>query len=221
MVTRPLSNTDFCAKAGTNLKETRLKRKLTIDTAAAALRIPPNHLIALEEGNLSIFSAEVYAKGAYKKYASYLEINCRDSWHAFLRSLANTRRRVPLKLPLPSTWLQRVLTPSGVLVLSIALGVLLVAGYISLQVSSFVRLPDLIVSQPAEAILSGSEVLVQGSTEATAEVRINDENILLNQENKFEYMLPLKSGINVLRIEAKGASGRTRVVTKHLLVPRS
>ena len=105
--------------------------------------------------------------------------------------------------------------------LSITLGVSLVAGYISLQVNSFVRLPDLIVSQPTEAILSGSEVLVQGNTEAAAEVKINGENILLNQENKFEYLLPLKSGINVLQVEAKGASGRTRVVTKHLLVPRS
>ncbi len=208
-------------KAGTRLKKARLSCQLTLDEVALALRIPPLHLKSLEEGDLSVFCAAVYAKGAYVKYASYLGINSKDSLHAFLRSLSCVRRRVPLKLPVPSTWLHRFLTPSGVLMMVIALSVLLVAGYITQQIESFVRLPALALAEPTGSILSGAEVLVKGLTEAETEVTVNGENVLLNGANEFDFVLPLRSGINVLQVEAKGTSGRTRVITRHLLVPKN
>ena len=211
----------FDKQAGHRLKEVRLRRRLSIDQIAMSLRIPPKYLLALEEGNLSVFSAEVYAKGAYMKYASYLDMDTRASWHAFLRALAGAREVTLLKLPVPSTWLQRVLTPTRVFVAVIASVVLLVVSYIGLQISMFVSVPELELLEPEMFVLDEQVVIVRGVAEADAEVSVNRERVLLDDSNNFVYKLPLRTGINVLQVEAVGASGRTNIIQKHLLVPRS
>jgi cytoskeletal protein RodZ len=221
MVGRDVEMPVFGKQAGHKLREARLRRRMSVDQVATKLRIPPKYLLALEEGDLSVFSAEVYAKGAYVKYASYLKMDSRDSWHAFLRTLAGVRQTTSLKLPVPSTWLQRVLTPTGVFVAMVAFMVLLVVGYIGLQVSTFVRVPELELLEPEAIVLSEQEVMVKGIAEADAEVSVNREKVLLDDNNRFVYKLPLRPGINVLQVEAVGASGRTNVIEKHLLVPRS
>jgi len=185
------------------------------------LRIPPKYLRALEEGDLSVFSAEVYAKGSYVKYANYLGVDTKDSWHAFLRSLAGAREHVPLRLPVPSTWLQRVLTPTGVFMVIVGLLVLLVAGYIGVQIRSFVRVPELQLLEPTGMSFEETEVVVRGVAEMDAEVTVNKESVLLDENGEFAFVLPLKPGINVLQVEVRGASGRTNTLTKHLLVPRN
>ena len=78
-------------RAGQRLREARLARRLTVDDVAVRIRIPPKQLRALEEGNLTVFSAEIYAKGAYTKYASYLGVDSKDAWHYFLRTLAGVK----------------------------------------------------------------------------------------------------------------------------------
>lgn len=207
-------------KAGQRLREARLARRLTVDEVAVRIRIPPKQLRALEEGNLTVFSAEIYAKGAYTKYAAYLGVDSKDDWHHFLRTLAGANVKVPLRVPVPATWWQRTLTPTGLLVLVVGMIVLLVAGYIGWQVLSFVRVPELVLLEPSTAVVEGSEILIKGRAEADAVVEINGERVLLDEANEFEYPLALKAGINVLEIRASGASGRLNTITKHLLVPR-
>src|SRR3989338_1986613 len=207
-------------RAGQRLREARLARRLTVDDVAVRIRIPPKQLRALEEGNLTVFSAEIYAKGAYTKYAYYLGVDSKDAWHYFLRTLAGVKVKVPLRVPLLATWWQRTLTPTGVLVLLVGLVILLVAGYIGWQVLSFIRVPALVLLEPSAVIVEGSEVLIKGRAEVDAVVEINGERVLLDGANEFAYILAVKEGINVLEVRASGASGRLNTITKHLLVPR-
>ena len=209
---------EFDKETGHKLKEVRLRRRMSIDEVATSLRIPPKYLIALEEGDLSVFSAEVYVKGAYMKYASYLNVDNKASWHALLRTLAGAREATPLKLLVPSTWIQRVLTPTRVFVLLASFMVLLVASYIGLQVSTFVSVPELELLEPDITVLNEREVMVRGVVEANAEVSVNKEKVLLDEGNRFVYKLPLREGINVLQVEAVGVSDRKNIITKHLLV---
>jgi len=220
MVEGELERPVFDKQAGQRLREVRLRRKLSIDQVASQLRIPPKYLLALEEGELSAFSAEVYAKGAYLKYATFLQVDTRATWHAFLRTLAGRRENKPLRMLTPATWLQRVMTPTGIFVIVIALIVVLVAGYIGLQISAFVSVPDLEVAEPSRVIIEDDEVVVRGVTEGGAEVSVNGEKVLLDENNQFYSHLSLRPGINVLQVEAVGASGRTNLIERHILVPR-
>jgi len=207
--------------AGEALRAVRRKRKLTLDAVAVELRIPPKHLKALEQGKLAVFAAEVYARGAYIKYARYLGVDRQDTYYAFLRSLSGTHERVSLRLPQRARWLVRVWTPAGVIVLTVLAGVLAVAGYLGVQVREFVRLPSLELIGPVSGIVEASQVAVRGRAEEKAYVTINGETVFLAEDGTFEAILPLRPGINVLQLEAKGASGRTRVLKRDLLVPRT
>lgn len=208
-------------RAGDVLRVARKKRGLTLDAVAAELRIPPTQLDALEQGNLDVFAAEVYARGAYVRYARYLGVERQKAYYAFLRSLTGVKGRMPLRLPQRSRWLSRVWTPAGVLVLGALGGVLVVMGYLGLQVRAFIRLPDLELLEPMTAIIDGPDTMVRGRAEAESYVTVNDQTALLTDDGIFEVELSLRPGINVLQLEARGASGRTRVLKRDLLVPRS
>lgn len=207
--------------AGEALRAARRRQRLSLDEVGVILRIPPQQLKSLEEGDLSVFAAEVYARGAYVKYARYLGVGGDRTHRAFLRALSEARELVPLTVPRAASWLARVWGPAGVVVLGLLLGVSLVAGYLAWQVQSFVRVPHLALSEPRAAILEQSSVTVRGLTRPDARLTINGEAVLLQPDGAFTYSLPLRRGVNLLRVEATGASGRTNIVERRLLVPRS
>ena len=81
------------------------------------------------------------------------------------------------------------------------------------------RLPDVIVSEPIDSVITGDHVMISGTTEDKAQVTINEENILLRTDSSFSVPLILHTGINTVRIEAKNSAGRVR--TKQLFLLRS
>lgn len=204
-------------ESGGCLVRARKALGLSLEEVASELRIPPRQLAALEEGNLEVFPAEIYAKGAYQKYATYLGVDSRDHYHEFLRTLSEVRQVVPLRLPLPATWLQRVLMPYGVIGAVVVMAVVGVVSYLGWQVKWYMHLPELEIMVPVEALVEGSTLKVKGFSEEEAEVTVNGEAVAVNEDRQFEKELFLREGINVIQVEAKGVSGRTRVVTREVL----
>ncbi|PIT98146.1 MAG: hypothetical protein COT71_02295 [Candidatus Andersenbacteria bacterium CG10_big_fil_rev_8_21_14_0_10_54_11] len=209
------------AAVGAQLRQAREALGSAVDEVAAEIRVPPQQLLSLEEGNLSVFPADVYARGAYLNYARYLGVDRQDTYRAFLRSLSFSREQVPLTVPTPARWLSRVLTPYGVFLLLLAGAVGAVGSYLGWQVFSFVRLPALTVTAPAAALAEGSLVTVAGKTEAGVTVQINGEYVPVDRTAHFSYQLWLRQGVNTIQVEAIGASGRSRVITRNVLVPRA
>jgi cytoskeletal protein RodZ len=205
---------------GGKLRDKRNKCRWSVKQVAGRLCLPEPSIKALEEGNLSFFTAEVYARGAYQRYANFLGLKQREDYHVFLQSLSQAREAVPLKLPARTTWQQRWLTPTVVLGVGIGMAVLMVAAYLGWQVRFFVALPKLSLSEPAGQLVDANEVWVKGQAEKEVLVTVNDIPVLLDEAAHFQMQLPLKPGINVVRVEAKGASGRVNVIEQHVLVPR-
>jgi hypothetical protein len=58
-------------------------------------------------GDFSAFSAEVYAKGAYAKYAAFLGLNTKQAQRAMLRALSTARETIPLRIHTPQRWQRR------------------------------------------------------------------------------------------------------------------
>ncbi|HLD25669.1 MAG TPA: helix-turn-helix domain-containing protein [Candidatus Andersenbacteria bacterium] len=211
----------YDASVGEELRAARRRLRLSLDEVALNIRIPPSQLRSLEEGNLSAFAAEVYARGAYLKYARYVGVDGERGQRAFLRSLSGVRERVPLHLPQTASWFKRVTMPIGAIVLGVVGCLLLVAGYLAWQVQSFVRVPALTVTEPAALVTEQLEVTVRGTTEREARLTVNGEAVLLGADGSFHFELPLHPGLNVVQVEATGASGRTSLVQRRLLVSRS
>lgn len=205
---------------GALLIHAREARGLTLEDIAQQLRIPRAQLASLEAGDLSVFAAEVYARGAFLKYAGFLGIHAESTTRAFLRTLSDSRKYIPLKVHTPRPWLERFITPRWILAGIVALIALAVGTYIVWQVQSFLRVPALKIDEPLQAIVLGANVTVRGQAEEGSHVTVNDEAVLLTDNGLFETRLSLHPGINVLRVVAENAAGRQRIMTRHLLMPR-
>jgi hypothetical protein len=208
------------ATVGRILAAARRHRGLTLAAVAAELKIPERHLAALESGDVSIFAADVYARGAFLRYATYLGVASETTQRAFLRALSGVREHVPLRVHRPRPVLAALMTGrwviAGVLLL-IALGV---GTYVAWQVESFVRLPALSLVEPTSGVAGGEAITIRGQAALDAEVQVNGEAALLDQAGTFSVPLRLHPGINVVHLEATNAAGRTATVTRTILLPR-
>lgn len=200
--------------------EARTQFGLSLEMAAQQLKIPVNQLAALERGDFSVFSAEVYARGACLKYAHYLQLDLVRLEPAVLRELSGARQRVPLTLLRPLSWVQALLTPRLLLLLIGTAAAAMIGLYILWQVQSFLRLPQLAVQEPAQAIVNQTDIQVRGVARDASQVVVNGEAVLLAADGSFALPLQLHPGINVLQIKATNAAGRQRIIERTLLAPR-
>lgn len=205
-------------KVGLLLVEARRRRNLSLEAVSSELKISVQHLSALEEGRLNAFPAEVYARGAFMKYAAFLGIENRSNQHAFQRLLTGAREYVPLRIHTPKFWITAWFTPAWLLAGCVAIIALGVGSYVMLQVSAFVALPALQLSQPIEGVISTTEVTVSGRADPAAVVQLNGDQLVLDSAGNFSTQIGLQKGINVLQLTATNAAGRTRTVQKDILV---
>lgn len=204
---------------GERLKKEREKHRLSLEEVSSELHIPVNQLVALEDDDYSVFSAELYARGAYGAYTKFLGIDTNVSSRAFLRSLSSVRERIPLTLHTPATFLERLITPKTILAGVGVLLALVVGGYIAWQLESFWRLPNLTIDGPSSHVVVGDSVTITGRAEERSQLTVNSESVLLQQNATFSVPLRLHKGINIVKIEVKNAAGRIRM--KQLFLLRS
>jgi transcriptional regulator with XRE-family HTH domain len=221
MVSAKFGKGDNKGDGGRLLRAARRRRGLTLEEVAVNLHMPTTKLKALEEGDISVFQAEVYARGAYFKYARYLGVEAEVDRQALNRTIARAREVVPLRLPLPRVWWEKWLTPRGLFLVGLLLATLVGGSYVGVQVQSFLRLPALKIVEPRERIIRAEAVRLRGIAEEGALVTINELPVLLAPDGSFELEFWLHPGVNILRVEASGAAGRSRVIEYDLLRPRS
>lgn len=205
------------AEVGERLKRARKKTQLAIEDISRELHVPAKQLIALEEGDYSVFSAELYARGAYTAYAKYLGVDTDMSSRAFLRALSSVRQRIPLTLHTPATFFERLIHPKIILA---AIGIflaLLVGGYITWQLQSFWRLPDLTIDGSLSRSTSERTLTITGKAEEHSQFTVNSETILLQEDARFSVPLILHKGMNMIRMEVKNSAGRVRAKQLFLL----
>ncbi len=202
---------------GEYLQRARERRRISIEDASRDLHIPVRQLQGLESDNYSVFSAELYARGAYTAYAKYLGVETSLASRAFYRSLSHGRERVPLRLHTPETFLQHLIHPRIILSAAGLLLACIVGGYLVWQLQSFWHLPSVVISSPEDPVIRGSEVVLAGKAEEKSQVQINGESILLKEDASFSVPLTLHPGMNYVKVEAKNASGRVQVKNIALL----
>jgi cytoskeletal protein RodZ len=210
------------AQVGKLLTAARERRGWRLEAVAEALNIPAKQLNGLERGDFSVFPAEVYARGAFIKYAACLGVQTeRQTEHAFMRVLSGAREFVPLQVHTPKPWLIGLITPRRVLAIGLLAVALLLGTYVAWQVNSFFRLPDLTLSEPVSGVVETTMTIVSGTVATDAEVAINGEEIPISADGSFSLELPLHHGVNLIEVSATNAAGRTRTISRDVLVPRN
>ena len=84
---------------GTQLRQARIARNISVSDAAAATRMKAQHVEALEADDFDRFASPVYARGFLKLYAEYLRLDPAP----LLREYAAARSAAPRPPLLPPT----------------------------------------------------------------------------------------------------------------------
>lgn len=201
---------------GDQLKSARVRHNISLDQVATELRIPLRKLEALEEGDVSVFSAPVYAHGALRSYASWLGLRVQPLERELSTQLKEFANQTDLKIKTVPRWYERVLSGRAVLWATGVLSALVIGSYVFWQVGSFWRLPRIDITSPENDVINQRAVLIAGKTDSDVRIRINGEAAMLLPDNTFSQEVPLLPGVTVLQIEGENAAGRVRTVEKHV-----
>ncbi|MCX6763408.1 MAG: DUF4115 domain-containing protein [Candidatus Moranbacteria bacterium] len=212
---------------GEKLKKIRGERRISLMEVSRHTRIPVKYLELLDEGAYDRLPADVYVKGFLRSYADFMGMN-----EKVLIKLYEKERGIQTNLDKdkvnkneiwekikPIKISSFVITPRF---LAIGTAILILAGgifYLYREVGSFSTAPRLVIISPEnEMEASGNSAVVEGVTDADAQVFINGQPILVNDEGNFRENVTLQAGENVIAIEAKNRFGKE---TKNTLTVKS
>lgn len=193
------------------LRQARLNAKLELKFLSKKINIPVKYLELLEAGDYQSLPGDIYTKAWLKQYASILSLNASDLLIDFEieRKIAKKVQATfqPQKKSFSWHWL-------GPRFLRWAL-IVLVAGtllsYLIWEIFNIIKAPELdLVFPPSNYKTVEASIDVSGRTEPEVQLNINGEQVLLDNEGKFNKNINLALGLNNLEISAKKKHSRTR-----------
>lgn len=203
---------------GEKLRQARLFKNLKLEAIAQKINISAKYLNALEEENFDNLPSGLYRKNFLKEYANYLGLNNSD--------LTKQLETISENNSVTNPFSQKIVKKNKFLIFPkiirnslIALGVIICFLYLIFYFQNIILAPKLTITQPEKNLLTKETSLeIKGQTEKEAEVRINGELVLNNNNGLFSQTINLKKGLNNIIIKAKKKYSQEQVVTRQILV---
>lgn len=218
--------TDFTRKhlsvsggLGGRLKAARELRQIPKEVAAKKLRIRIEYLVAMEENRFDRLPAGLYGKNYIKEYGELLKIPADEikKWLDNNFELVNE-----LNNPFSQKIVRKkefIVFPK--LIRNIFLFLIFTAClfYLASYFKKIVSPPELNIYQPEKNLkITENFIEIKGETESEAEININGETILNNNNGLFSTTINLKRGVNNIIITAKKKYSREASVLRQILV---
>jgi cytoskeleton protein RodZ len=206
-------------RVGQKFHEERVRRGLSLEDVARATKIRPSFISAIERGEYHKIPSPSYATGFVRNYSEFLGLPSREMLALFRREF-DVERNIKV---LPETYTRHADIPArktkfhiiGFVLLGM---VLLFSSFLLYQYRSAFLNPALSLTTPKETVLSTTEVLVSGTSDASATVTVNNTPVALDQNGNFRKTVTVFPGKSVIVIKAKNRLGRESVVEKEIEV---
>jgi len=203
---------------GEKLKLARLEKNWKLEDIAKYLNIKKEYLFALEENQLNCLPSGLYGKNFITRYAKLLAINPMEllqEWQLIsdINKTENpfSRKKIARR--------QLIVLPKLIRNFFIIISIAICFLYLLFYFRQLVTPPKLIIIYPEENLaLNSSSVKISGQTEAEAEIRVNGEIVLNNNQGYFEQEVSLKKGLNNLIIRAKKKYSQEQIINRQILV---
>jgi cytoskeletal protein RodZ len=196
-------------RVGQKLHDTRMRKSLTVDEVAAATKIRPRFVEAIERGEYDKLPSAAYAQGFVSNYAQYLGLSQKEIMALFRREFDGKRVYKVLPESLTkndSLSLPRIHIQQSVVVISIVL--LALFAYLGFQYRAMFTSPALELSSPKQNAAIKGDVIVSGKTDPSATVLVNNESVTLNKQGEFTKNITLFPGKSLITVKAKNRFGR-------------
>lgn len=225
----------ICTKksVGKILAKARKKQDITLEKAELDTKVRMKYLQALESDSYANMPADVYNIGFLARYCDYLKINSakiifqyrqeRELYEKFSnkQGLFSTKKPSSINPGNPENYRERlkfVFTPQTIVSAVVILITIGIISYIWLQVTSFAAAPQLELKNPSQQIMVSSEtVSIEGNTDPTVELLINNQSVALDANGHFQEDVQLVNGMNNIEIKAKNKAGKETVKTIQVL----
>ena len=204
---------------GFRLKEVREQKLLSPKMVAQKLNINLQYLLDIESDRFDRLPAGLYSKNYIREYAKLLGFPPAEIKKWLKQNLEQINEN-------SDPFSQKVLSRKQFIAFprltkNILLSLLFLACllYLGLYFKKIVFPPKLEIYQPDRNLkISENFIEIRGKTEAEAEVQINGETVLNNNNGYFSTNINLKKGVNNILIKAQKKYSSENTVLRQILV---
>jgi cytoskeletal protein RodZ len=211
-------NLNIDEKIGERLRQARTVLNFSLEHVAKKTGIKKEYLIAMENENFNLLPKGLYGKNFLLKYANFLKINPRELINQ--ESLDNKKENNN------NPFLKKILGKKNFLVfpkiirnILLILIILAFFFYLSFYLLKAMELPELIIFSPETDILTHNNTLnISGKTDPDAQLSINGELIILENNGYFSTDISLASGMNRIIIVSQRKYSRENIIERQILL---
>lgn len=189
--------------AGEVLKKKRESLGKSLDLVSQDTKIQKRFIDDIEANKFFNFDSEIFLTGFLKIYSKYLDLDTEKILALYRRS--KPQKKLNKEKKANSFHIKgSFLTPRNIVTILSVLFLVIILGYIGLQIYKFQSPPRLTITQPQDNITTEQATIsVQGTTTSDATVEINDSVADVNAKGEFQKDVTLKEGINIITIKAR------------------
>ncbi|OGE30914.1 hypothetical protein A2631_04500 [Candidatus Daviesbacteria bacterium RIFCSPHIGHO2_01_FULL_44_29] len=208
---------------GQLLKDAREAKFYTLEEIEKHTKIRKELLTALEKDDFSKLPPLTFIQGFIKNYGKFLGLDT-EKLLAVLRRDYETHKHPPVVLetfanPMHQTKFR--ITPARILGAVISLVIITFFAYLWFEYRQFVSAPPLTVTSPQDQqTVDIPQVLVEGKTDPEVKIKVNDQDISVDQEGKFSEEIKLSSSSNKVIIAATSKFGKTVLIERAVFVKK-
>lgn len=207
-------------RVGLRLKEERVRRKLSLEEVAKAIKIRLSFLSAIEKGDYQKLPSSAYAQGFVRNYASFLGLPEKEILALFRREFDEEKffKVLPEGLYKKDDFpIKRIKFQQTVLVGFFIFLALL--SYILFQYRYAIINPPLSLDSPKEnSVVFSKSVTVTGKTDSNASLFVNNSSVSLDRDGNFKKELDLFPGKTTIKIKAVNRFGKQTGIERHVEV---
>ncbi|PIT95472.1 hypothetical protein CO116_01450 [Candidatus Falkowbacteria bacterium CG_4_9_14_3_um_filter_38_19] len=203
------------------LRRARQDKKIKLKQVAKKLNINEKYLASLEKGEYDKLPRGVYGKNFLREYANWLGLDYQELAKAYNGELniyqPQGAKELFAKQVVKKQYLWAIpKITRNILIIAI---VAICFVYLGWRFNKIISPPDLLIYSPVENLITvQSTVEVLGKTEAEAQIIINNEIVLSDTSGNFSKTVSLKDGLNNISITASKKYGRSKTITRQILV---
>jgi cytoskeletal protein RodZ len=203
---------------GEKLRQARLFKNMRLEDVSRKINISTKYLSALEEENFDNLPSGLYRKNFLKEYANYLGLDSLE----LIKQLETTPENDSVDNPFSQKILKKstfLVFPKIIRNILFFLSVIICFLYLIFYFQRIVSAPSLTIIYPEKNLLiKNISIDIKGQADKEAEIKINGELVLNNNNGLFSQTVNLKKGLNTITISAKKKYSRESTATRQILV---
>ena len=196
-------------------KEAMEARGLGVDKLAEHINVPPHFIAAILMGDVYKLPAAPYARSYVLMIAEALNVDGESLWQRYKR-----------EFPLKSSGAEDAFPTNRFAIKSLnkkvvtsCILVVAVVGYLAWQYNELLGSPHLELLSPTEGVtlLSASTITLRGIVNPDDKLKINGEEVMVQQDGVFEENFPLQSGLNTIEFRVSRLLGKETVERRQVI----